>query len=132
MCYGAARCGRPHIYGISLRGVIRQRGDQPVNVVALSGQLVEEPQLRRTRSGEHACRMKIAVPRWSAGGIREPGVVYIDVTVFGLRALSCADLSPGAPIGLSGRLQHDVWRDDSGARRESLWVAIDQLDVTGS
>ena len=51
---------------------------------------------------------------------REPGVVYVDVTTFGLEARDLAErLSEGSAVGLSGRLD-----DDDG----SSLVPIDQFD----
>jgi single-stranded DNA-binding protein len=93
-----------------------------VNSVSLIGELTEEPVLRRNRAGVHECRMRMAIPRYSRGGRREPGVVYVDVTTFGLDAVDHAErLSRGSRIGLSGRLESD----------EPEWsgVVIDQLDV---
>ena len=93
-----------------------------VNSVSLIGQLTEEPVLRRNRAGEHECRMRIAVPRYSRTGRREPGVVYVDVTTFGLEAVDHAErLEQGSRIGLSGRLDSD----------DPEWsgVVIEQLDV---
>jgi single-stranded DNA-binding protein len=66
--------------------------------------------------------MRIAVPRYARGGRREPGVVYVDVTTFGLEAVDHAEqLTRGSRIGLSGRLESD----------EPEWsgVVIDQLNV---
>ena len=93
-----------------------------MNSVSLIGELTEEPVLRRNRAGVQECRMRIAVPRYARGGRREPGVVYVDVTTFGLEAEDHAErLSRGSRIGLSGRLESD----------EPEWsgVVIDQLDV---
>jgi single-stranded DNA-binding protein len=93
-----------------------------VNSVSLVGHVVEEPQLRKTRSGVDECRLRIAVPRYARGGRREPGVVYVDVATFGLEAVEHAErLSQGSRIGLSGRLDSD----------EPEWsgIVIDQLDL---
>ena len=93
-----------------------------MNSVSLLGQVVGEPQLRENRAGIAECRMRLAVPRRSRDGQREPGVVYVDVTIFGLRAQECAErLTLGSRVGLTGRL-------DSDDPRESAGVLIDQLD----
>jgi single-stranded DNA-binding protein len=69
------------------------------------------------------CRVRLAVPRRSRRGRKEPGVVYLDVTTFGLEAQELADrVSEGSTIGLSGRLE-----DDPPER--GIGVLIDQLDV---
>ncbi|HEX8741509.1 MAG TPA: single-stranded DNA-binding protein [Thermoleophilaceae bacterium] len=100
-----------------------------MNTVSVVGQVVGEPELRTTRSGLPECRIKLAVPRYTRGGIREPGVVYVDVTTFGLEARECkARLSEGSRVGLSGRLEAERQRTESGAWEESHGVLIDQLD----
>jgi single-stranded DNA-binding protein len=92
-----------------------------VNSVSLVGQVVGEPQLRDDWLSIPQCRMRVAVPRRSRDGRREPGVVYVDVTTFGDEARECAErLSAGSRVGLSGRLEDDP---DEGAG-----VLIDQLD----
>ena len=60
--------------------------------------------------------MRLAVPRWTREGTREPGVVYVDATTFGWEAEECAKrLTRGGAVGLCGRLD-----DEHG-------VLIDQL-----
>jgi single-stranded DNA-binding protein len=79
--------------------------------------LIDEPKLRTNRVGIEECRMRLAVPRRARDGRREPGIIYVDVTTFGLEAQECADrLSQGACVGISGRLD-----DEHG-------ILIDQLD----
>ena len=91
-----------------------------MNSISLIGQVVGEPELRRNRADVDECRMRLAVPRRSRDGRREPGVVYVDVTTFGDEARRCAKrLHEGCTVGLSGRLE-----DDEGGL-----VLIDQLDV---
>ena len=90
-----------------------------MNTVALVGQLADDPELRENRAGIAECRMRLAVPRRSRDGRREPGVVYVDVTTFGEEARECAErLSAGSTVGLSGRVEDDP----------SPGVLIDQLD----
>jgi single-stranded DNA-binding protein len=94
-----------------------------VNTVSVIAHLVGEPELRETRGGVPECRMKLAVPRYSGGGIREPGVVYVEASTFGLRAQDFAErLSEGSSVGLSGRLDSDPPDDGVG-------ILIDQLDL---
>lgn len=101
-----------------------------MNSVALTGTLVKEPQLRRTRAGEDLCEMRIAVPRRDRAGRQQPGVVYIDVTSFGAQARTCVErLGPGDRVGLSGRLERDVYRTPEGEWQVDHAVLIDQLDL---
>jgi single-stranded DNA-binding protein len=93
-----------------------------MNAVSLIGTLSTPPDLQEPRSGPPRCTMQVAVPRYSRTGQREPGVVYIDVTTFGLQAQECAErLKLGSRVGLTGRL-------DTDDPRESAGVLIDQLD----
>ena len=74
-----------------------------MNSVSLLGQVVGEPQLRENRAGIAECRMRLAVPRRSRDGRREPGVVYVDVRTFGTEARECARrLREGSTVGLAG------------------------------
>jgi single-stranded DNA-binding protein len=59
--------------------------------------------------------MRLAVPRHARGGRREPGVVYIAVTTFGLEARDCAErLRRGDRIGVTGRIEQDKHRTPEG------------------
>ncbi|MDQ3933243.1 MAG: single-stranded DNA-binding protein [Actinomycetota bacterium] len=89
-----------------------------MNAVSLIGEVLAKPELRTNRAGIAECRMMLAVPRYSRAGIREPGVVYVEASTFGLEAQDHAKrLSAGSRIGLAGRLN------------EAGHVLIDQLDV---
>ena len=88
-----------------------------MNAISLIGQVVGNPELRTNRAGIAECRMRLAVPRRTREGRRDPGVVYVDVTTFGTEAGECARLREGSTVGLAGRL------DDAGH------VLIDQLDL---
>ena len=62
-----------------------------MNSVSLVGELVADPELDTNWAGIDECRMRLAVPRRSRDGRREPGVVYVDVTTYGLEAQECAE-----------------------------------------
>jgi single-strand DNA-binding protein len=101
-----------------------------VNSVALTGTLVDDPQLSSGERGGDVCVMRIAVPRRSRGGRREPGVVYVDAAAFGADAReSAARLRKGDRIGLAGRLSREEYRAKGGERRVDHAVLIEQLDL---
>ncbi|HEX8743180.1 MAG TPA: single-stranded DNA-binding protein [Thermoleophilaceae bacterium] len=78
--------------------------------MSLLGQVVGEPQLRETRAAIPECRMRLAIPRRSRDGKREPGVVYVDVSTFGDEARECARrLQEGSTLGLVGRIEDDPY-----------------------
>jgi single-stranded DNA-binding protein len=93
-----------------------------MNAVSLIGTLTADPDLQEPRGGLPRCRLRLAVPRYERNGQREPGVVYVDVTTFGLEARDCAErLCQGSRVGLSGRLDDDP-------PEQGIGVLIDQLD----
>ena len=101
-----------------------------MNTVALIGTLVADPELRTDRSGAKSCHMRIAVLRRARSGVREPGVVYVDVTTFGLEAVDCAERPRrGDRLGLTGRLEREEYRTAGGERRVDHAVLVDQLDL---
>jgi single-strand DNA-binding protein len=101
-----------------------------VNSVNLIGRLVDDPVARTAPDGEEQCALRLAVPRVGDGGLREPGVVYVEVVVRGLRALDLLEqVRGGARIGVSGRLELDEWTEDDGQQRARYEVLADQLEV---
>jgi single-strand DNA-binding protein len=101
-----------------------------VNSVNLIGRLVEAPALRESPAEGRRCSMRLAVPRVARGGLREPGVVYVEVVAAGLRAEDLMEaVAEGTRIGVSGRLELDEWTDDDGSRHTRYEVIADQLEV---
>ncbi len=93
-----------------------------MNTVCVIGRIVGEPELGKNRANEDVCRMTLAVARRHRNGMPDAGVVYIDVTTFGVEARETAQLHEGTLIGLSGRL-------DSDPPYSGIGVLIDQLSV---
>jgi single-strand DNA-binding protein len=101
-----------------------------VNSVNLIGRLVEDPVLRTGLEGDERCWMRVAVPRIGEAGLREPGLVYVEVVATGLRAHDVVrDARAGARIGVSGRLELDEWTEPDGERRTRYEVMADQLEL---
>jgi single-strand DNA-binding protein len=102
----------------------------PVNNVNLIGSLVGDPELSLDRDGRDVCAMQLAVQRRGATGEPEPGVIYIDVTVYGRQASNCAEqLSAGRRVGIAGRLERDDSLDGRGPRRSRWEVHAYQVDI---
>ena len=93
-----------------------------MNTVCVIGRIVGEPELRKNRANEDECRMTLAVARRQRNGQPDAGVVYLDVTTFGVEAREVAQLHEGTMIGLAGRLNSDP-------PHSGLGVLIDQLSV---
>jgi single-strand DNA-binding protein len=106
---------------------------QNINVVALTGNLTRDPELRPLDSGTKVCNMRIAVNgrRRTADGSYLDTVDYFNIAVFGARGESCAEfLAKGRPIAVQGRLD---WREKTkdDERREYVKVIAEQVQFLG-
>src|SRR3954468_5704530 len=110
-----------------------ERRSGQVNNVNLIGAVVGEPLLSIDRDGRDVCAMQIAVQRRGPTGDPEPGVIYIDVTVYGHQARMCAnELTPGQRIAVAGRLERDDTLDNRGPRRSRWEVHAYHVDLIDS
>jgi len=104
-----------------------------VNNVNLIGSLVGDPELSLDRNGRDVCAIQLAVQRRGPAGDPEPGVIYIDVTIYGQQArTSAAQLSDGQRVGIAGRLERDDSLDQRGPRRSRWEVHAYQVDLLDS
>lgn len=94
-----------------------------INVVVITGNLAENPKLRRGDGDKAICELQVAVNTRHTDGATGESVDelnYFDVTVLGARAKVCAGyLSKGRPIAVEGRLgaQERDELDGSGERK---------------
>ena len=101
-----------------------------VNSVSLIGRVADPPEMRVSDTGEDVCVMRLAVPRVGRAGIREPGVVYIEVATRGWQAREIhAALSLGGRVGVTGRIDLDEWVTPQGERKSRYEVLADQLEL---
>jgi single-stranded DNA-binding protein len=101
-----------------------------VNSVSLIGRVAEPPTMRTGEDGEDVCAMRLAVPRVAKGGLREPGVVYMEVTSSGWQAREIHDvLVVGGRVGVTGRIALEEWTGEDGRRRARYEVMADQLEI---
>ncbi|HKP90511.1 MAG TPA: single-stranded DNA-binding protein [Thermoleophilaceae bacterium] len=102
-----------------------------MNVVCVTGQLTQEPELRPQSEAPHACALHVAVPRRAPGGFRETGVVYVEVLVIGgLAARDWAErLTRGNRIAVFGALDSEVECGEDGRREERQRVVADAIET---
>ena len=106
-----------------------------LNIVALTGNLTRDPELRSLPSGTSVCSMRIAcnTRRKDASGdwIDKPN--YFDVTVWGAQGENCARyLSKGRPVAVQGRLEWREWEAQDGTKRQSVEIVADSVQFLGS
>jgi len=103
-----------------------------VNVVAISGFLGRDPELRQTQGGMAVMSMTVAVGERRKNGQTgewEDYTNWVDVTVFGKRAEALSKfLAKGMKVAVTGRLHYRSWEKD-GQKRSKLEVVADEVDV---
>ena len=101
------------------------------NQVILLGNLVREPDLRRTGTGLSVCTLRLAVDdvRRSRSGEPVTETLFIDVVVAGPQADAAGTaLSKGSRVFLQGRLQMNEWTGRDGARHSAPRVVAQRID----
>lgn len=91
------------------------------------GNLVREPDFRRTASGSPVCELTVAVNHRGANGQDEAS--FIEIVVWGKTAENCHQyLSKGSRVFVEGYLKQERWQDrNSGANRSKLRVAAEKV-----
>lgn len=96
------------------------------NKVVLVGNLVADPELRKTQSGTSVCSFKIAVNRrFQKDGQTETDFIEI-VTWKGTAEFVSKYFRKGKPILVCGQLQNRSWTDKDGQKRYTTEVVADE------
>ncbi len=101
------------------------------NQVTLIGNLVKDPDLRRTGSGTPVCLFRVAVDdvRRSRDGATVTETVFLDTICFGATAEAAhSALYKGSRVFVQGRLRQNDWTDRDGQRREQLRVEAQRIE----
>jgi single-strand DNA-binding protein len=107
-----------------------------INVVAITGNLTKDPELRSTPSGTSVCKLRVAVNSRRKDGasgewIDKPN--YFDVTVWGAQGENCANyLSKGRPVAVEGRLDWREWESQDGGKRQAVEIIANSVQFLGS
>lgn len=109
---------------------------QNINIVALTGNLTKDPELRHTPGGTAVCSMRLAVgERYKDGSTGEwtDRANYFDITVWGNQGEACAQyLAKGRPVAIQGRLQWREWQADDGTKRQAVQVIAERVQFLRS
>ena len=104
---------------------------QNVNVVAITGNLTHDPELRHTGGGTPVAALRVAVnsrrkDSQTGEWVDKPN--FFNVTVWGNQGVACSEhLEKGRPVAVQGRLD---WRDyevEGGGRREAVQIIADTV-----
>jgi single-strand DNA-binding protein len=107
-----------------------------INVVAITGNLTRDPELRSTPSGTSVCKLRVAVNsrrKDSSSGEWVDKPNYFDVTVWGGQGENCANyLSKGRPVAVDGRLDWREWEAQDGSKRQAVEIIANSVQFLGS
>jgi single-strand DNA-binding protein len=107
-----------------------------INVVAITGNLTKDPELRSLPSGTSVCKLRVAVNSRRKDGqtgewVDKPN--YFDVTVWGAQGENCANyLSKGRPVAVEGRLDWREWEAQDGSKRQAVEIIANSVQFLGS
>lgn len=103
-----------------------------INVVAISGNLTRDPELKATAGGSSVLRFSVAVnerrkdPRTGEWG-DYPN--FVDCAVFGNRADALSRLlAKGSKVSVQGKLSYSAWERD-GQKRSKLEVTAHEVEL---
>lgn len=106
-----------------------------VNVVVITGNLTQDPDLRHLGSGTAVCELRVAVNTRRKEGnewVDKPN--FFNVTVWGAQGENCAQyLSKGRPVAVEGRLDWREWEaKDGSGKRQAVQIVANTVQFLGS
>lgn len=104
-----------------------------LNVVAIVGRLVADPELRTTPAGYSVCSFRIACDRSYAQQGQERQADFIDVVAWRQSAEFVSKyFKKGGLIAVEGRLQTRQYRDKQGSNRTAVEVVANNISFAGA
>ncbi len=99
-----------------------------MNVVALIGRVVADPELRYTPSGMAVTTLRLAVDRRFKSQSGEKETDFFDVIAWKQSAEFAANyLTKGRLVAVQGRLQQRSWVQQDGQKRSKIEVVAENL-----
>ena len=104
-----------------------------LNVVAIMGRLVADPELRTTPAGVNVCRFRIACDRNFARQSEQRQADFVDIVAWRAQAdFVCKYFSKGSLIAINGRIQTRNYQDKNGNNRTAFAVVAENINFGGS
>ena len=104
-----------------------------LNIVAIMGRLVADPELKTTPAGINVCTFRIACDRSFAQQGQQRQADFIDVVAWRHNAdFLCKHFAKGGMVAVQGRLQTRQYQDRNGNKRTAVEVVADSLSFAGS
>lgn len=103
-----------------------------LNVVAIMGRLVADPELRTTGNGINVCSFRIACDRNFVQKEQERQADFIDVVAWRQSAEFVTKyFQKGSLVAVEGSLQSRQYQDKNGNKRTAVEVLANQINFAG-
>ena len=104
-----------------------------LNVVAIMGRLVADPELRTPPAGVNVCQFRIACDRNFARQGEQRQADFVDIVAWRAQAdFVCKYFSKGSLIAINGRIQTRNYQDKNGNNRTAFAVVAENINFGGS
>lgn len=104
-----------------------------LNVVAIMGRLVADPELRTTTQGHSVCSFRIACDRSYAQQGQERQADFIDIVAWRQQADFVSKyFRKGSVIAVEGSLQTRQYQDKQGSKRTAVEVVANNISFAGA
>lgn len=104
-----------------------------LNVIAIMGRLVADPELRTTPAGVNVCQFRIACDRNFARQGEQRQADFVDIVAWRTQAdFVCKYFSKGSLIAINGRIQTRNYQDKNGNNRTAFAVVAENINFGGS
>ncbi len=104
-----------------------------LNVVAIMGRLVADPELRTTQNGNKVCSFRIACDRNYTAQGQERQADFIDIVSWRNQAEFVAKyFQKGSLIAVDGSLQTRQYQDKNGNKRTAVEVVANNISFAGA
>lgn len=103
-----------------------------LNVVALQGRLVADPELRTTQSGTSVCSFRVACDRSFAQKGEERKADFFEIVAWRQTAeFICKYFQKGSMIAIEGSLQSQSYQDKNGNNRTKIEILVNNVSFCG-
>lgn len=104
-----------------------------LNVVAIMGRLVADPELRTTQQGTNVCTFRIACERSYTPKGQQRHADFVDIVAWGKTAeFICKFFQKGSMIAIDGSLQTRNYQDKQGNKRTAVEVVANNISFAGA
>lgn len=103
-----------------------------LNVVAIMGRLVADPELRTTQQGTNVCTFRIACERSYTPKGQQRQADFVDIVAWGKTAeFICKFFQKGSMIAIDGSIQTRHYQGNAGSNRTAVEVVANNISFAG-